>query len=135
MEVRFCITTTPRSRSGLLNPPAASSANSCKGVRAWHPPRGGGNDEREKSPKPKNGDFPLSWKAQTPRFPHSHHTTTTAALASPPKQSHKTTMALLATFLTYPQIPQRRHFFEAKCWASPLKELGALYCRLSARQE
>src|SRR5262245_51295036 len=84
MEVRFCITTTPRSRSGLLNPPAASSANSCKGVRAWHPPRGGGNDEREKSPKPKNGDFPLSWKAQTPRFPHSHRTTITAALAPPP---------------------------------------------------
>ena len=27
------------------------------------------------------------------------------------------------------------YFFEAKCWASPLKELGALYCRLSARQE
>jgi hypothetical protein len=35
-----------------------------------------------------NGGFPLSWKAQTPRFPHSHRTTTTAALASPPKQRH-----------------------------------------------
>src|SRR5215467_9362368 len=72
MEVRSCITTTRRSRSSLLNPPAASSANSCKGVRAWYPPRGGGNDERRKSPKPRTGDFRLSWKAQTPRFPHSH---------------------------------------------------------------
>src|SRR5215831_10019625 len=108
MEVRFCITTTPRSRSGLLNPPAASSANSCKGVRAWHPPRGGGNDEREKSPKPKNGDFPLSWKAQTPRFPHSPPHDYYCCTRSTALQSNKTTMALLATFLTYPQIPQRR---------------------------
>ena len=44
------------------------------------------------------------------RFPHSHRTTTTAALASPHKQTNKTTIALLATFLTYPQIPQRKHF-------------------------
>jgi len=63
---------------------------------------------KEEIPKTKNGDSPLSWKAQTPRFPHSQRTTTTAALASPPKQSNKTTIALLATFLTYPQIPQRR---------------------------
>jgi len=43
---------------------------------------------KEENPQTKNGDFPLSWKAQTPRFPHSHRMTTTAALASTPKQSH-----------------------------------------------
>src|SRR5499427_2685156 len=69
MEVRLCITTTPRSRGGLLNPPAASSANSCKGARAWHPPRGGGNDERGKSPKPRTG-ISLFLGKRKPRASH-----------------------------------------------------------------
>src|SRR5215469_3865371 len=69
MEVRFCITTTPRSGSGLLNPPAASSANSCKGVRAWHPPTSGGNDERGKSPKPRTG-IALFLGKRKPRASH-----------------------------------------------------------------
>ena len=45
---------------------------------------------KEGNPQTQERDFPLSWKAQTPRFPHSHipTTTTTAALASTPRQSH-----------------------------------------------
>src|ERR1700693_863059 len=87
MEVRFCITTTPRSRSGLLHPPAASFADSWKPVRAWPPPRGGGNDERGKSPNPRTG-FPSFLESANPRFPHSHRTATAAVLASTPNQNH-----------------------------------------------
>src|SRR5215467_13282174 len=99
MEVRFCITTTRRSRSGLLNPPATSSANSCKGVQL------GTRQEavemtKEENPQNQERGFPSFLESANPRFPHSHRTTTTAALDSPPKQSHKTTMASLASFLT-----------------------------------
>jgi hypothetical protein len=73
---------------------------------------------KEENPQNQERGFPSFWKAQTPRFPHSHRTTTTAALASPPKQSNKTTMALLATFLTYPQIPQRRPLISGAKWPS-----------------
>ena len=44
---------------------------------------------KQENPQTKNGDFPLSWKAQTPRFPHSHRTATAAVLASTPNQNHK----------------------------------------------
>jgi len=42
----------------------------------------------EENPQTQERDFPLSWKAQTPRFPHSHRTATAAVLASTPNQSH-----------------------------------------------
>lgn len=68
MEVPFCITTTPRCRSGLLHPPAASFADSWKAVRAWHQPRGGGNDERGKSPNPRT-EFPSFLESANPALP------------------------------------------------------------------
>ena len=43
---------------------------------------------KEENPQTQERDFPLSWKAQTPRFPHSHPTATAAVLASTPNQSH-----------------------------------------------
>jgi len=43
---------------------------------------------KEENPQTQERDFPLSWKAQTPRFPHSHRTATAAVLASTPNQSH-----------------------------------------------
>jgi hypothetical protein len=43
---------------------------------------------KEENPQNQERDFPLSWKAQTPRFPHSHRTATAAVLASRPNQSH-----------------------------------------------
>ncbi len=67
---------------------------------------------KEENPQNQERGFPSFLESANPRFPHSHRTTTTAALASAPKQSHKTTIALLATFLTYPQIPQRRRHTE-----------------------
>lgn len=42
---------------------------------------------KEENPQTQERDFPLSWKAQTPRFPHSHRTAT-AAVASTPNQNH-----------------------------------------------
>jgi hypothetical protein len=42
---------------------------------------------KEENPQNQERDFPLSWKAQTPRFPHSHRTATAAVLASTPHQS------------------------------------------------
>jgi hypothetical protein len=67
---------------------------------------------KEENPQTQERDFPLSWKAQTPRFPHSHRTATAAVLASTPNQNHKHGLRLLATFPTYPQIPRRRLFIE-----------------------
>jgi hypothetical protein len=68
---------------------------------------------KEENPQTQERDFPLSWKAQTPRFPHSHRTTTAAVLASKHNQTKSKPQrpALLATFPTYPQIPPRKHFF------------------------
>ena len=43
---------------------------------------------KEENPQTQERDFPLSWKAQTPNFPHSHRTATAAVLASTPNQSH-----------------------------------------------
>jgi len=43
---------------------------------------------KEENPQTQERDFPLAWKAQTPRFPHSHRTATAAVLASTPNQSH-----------------------------------------------
>ena len=43
---------------------------------------------KEENPQTQERDFPLSWKAQTPCFPHSHRTATAAVLASTPNQSH-----------------------------------------------
>ena len=42
---------------------------------------------KEENPQNQERDFPLSWKAQTPRFPHSHRTATAAVLAASPHQS------------------------------------------------
>jgi len=65
---------------------------------------------KEENPQTQERDFPLSWKAQTPRFPHSHRTTTAAVLASKHNQTKSKPQrpALLATFPTYPQIPPRK---------------------------
>src|ERR1700694_722999 len=43
---------------------------------------------KEENPQTQERDSPLSWKTQTPRFPHSHRTATAAVLASTPNQSH-----------------------------------------------
>src|ERR1700737_5326145 len=64
---------------------------------------------KEENPQTQERDSPLSWKAQTPRFPHSHRTATAAVLASTPQSKPQPKFALLATFPTYPQIPRRRH--------------------------
>jgi hypothetical protein len=64
---------------------------------------------KEENPQTQERDFPLSWKAQTPRFPHSHRTATAAVLASTPNQSHNHGLRYSLTFPTYPQIPRRRH--------------------------
>src|ERR1035437_10355115 len=50
----------------VCNTPNADSLRSCDPLR-----QGRGNDGRGKSPKDKNGDFSLPWKAHTPkaRFP------------------------------------------------------------------
>jgi len=66
---------------------------------------------KEGNPQTQERDFPLSWKAQIPRFPHSHRTATAAVLASTPNQSHNHGLRYSLTFPTYPQIPRRRHFF------------------------
>jgi len=68
---------------------------------------------KEENPQTQERDFPLSWKAQTPRFPHSHRTTTAAVLASKHNQTKSKPQrpALLATFPTYPQIPPRKQRF------------------------
>src|SRR5215475_4171937 len=107
MEVRFCITTTPRSRSGLLNPPAASSQ-----IPARASGLGAGHEavEMTKEENPQNQKMGIllcfgKRKPALPTFPpHDYYCCT----PSPPNQSNKTTMAPLATFLTYPQIPQSR---------------------------
>ena len=44
---------------------------------------------------------PLSWKAQTTRFPHSHRTATAAVLASTPNQSHNHACATRS----FPDLP------------------------------
>ena len=54
--------------SGFLNPPATSSADSWKRVRTSHPPGGGGNDERGKSPKPRTG-FSSLLESASPALP------------------------------------------------------------------
>jgi hypothetical protein len=91
--------TTPRSRSGLLHPPAASFADSGKAVRAWHPPRGGRNDERGKSPKPRTG-FPSFLESANPALPTfpPHGYCCCLRFNTPSKQiKATTTVALLAT--------------------------------------
>src|SRR5580692_7313889 len=108
---RFCITTTPKSRSGLLHPPAASFADSWKAVRAWHPPQSGGNDERGKSPNPRTG-FPSFLESANPALPTfpPHGYCCCPRFNTPSKQiKATTTVALLATFPSYPQIRRRRH--------------------------
>lgn len=77
-----------------------------------------------KEENPQNRDFPLSWKAQTPRFPHSHRTATAPVLAASPHQSKSrppTTVAPHATLLTHPQIPQRKQQKKPQ----PLREIYA----------
>jgi len=93
-----------------LNPPAASFADSWKAVRALHPPGGGGNDE-EGNPQTQERDFPLSWKAQTPRFPHSHRTATAAVLAFNAQSKATTRFALLANFPDLPTDSSEEAFF------------------------
>jgi hypothetical protein len=43
---------------------------------------------KQENPQNQERDFPLSWKAQTPRFPHSHRTVTAAVLTSTANQNH-----------------------------------------------
>ena len=66
---------------------------------------------KEENPQTQERDFPLSWKAQTPRFPHSHRTATAAVSRFNTQSKPQPRFALLATFPTYPQIPRRRHFY------------------------
>jgi hypothetical protein len=58
--------------------------------------------------KPLERDFPHTWKAQTPRFPHSHRTATAAV---PDQKQSKRAVELHTTSMTYPQILPTRHFY------------------------
>jgi hypothetical protein len=56
--------------------------------------------------KPLERDFPHTWKAQTPRFPHSH-----GYCCCPDQKQSKRAVELHTTSLTYPQILPTRHFY------------------------
>jgi len=63
---------------------------------------------KDENPQKQERDFPLSWKAQTPRFPHSppHGYCCSSSFNTQSKPQPR--FVLLATFPTYPQIPRRR---------------------------
>ena len=92
---------------------------------------------KEENPQTQERDFPLSWKAQTPRFPHSHRTATAAVSRFNTQSKPQPRFALLATFPTYPQIPRRRHkkkwmeLCEQAADEQDSKKLAALILRIN----
>jgi hypothetical protein len=65
---------------------------------------------KEENPQNQERGFPSFLESANPALPtfppHDYYCCTRFTA----KQNHKTKIALLATFLTYPQISQRRHF-------------------------
>ena len=61
----------------------------------------------EENPQTLERDFPHTWKAQTPRFPHSHRPATAAV---PDQKQSKRAVELHTTSMTYPQILPTKHF-------------------------
>src|SRR5579872_3756162 len=64
---------------------------------------------KEENPQNQNRDFPLSWKAPTPRFPHSHRHGYCSSSIGQANQTIKRKVELIAPYtVSHPQIFQTK---------------------------